>query len=110
MTMKGGLGDLMKQAQQMQDKVKSIQDELANAEVHGESGAGMVRITMTGRYDVKQVEIDDSLLKEGKEILEDLIGAAVNDAVRRVEKSQKDKMSSLTAGIPMPPGFKFPFS
>ena len=110
MTMKGGLGDLMKQAQQMQDKVKSIQDELANTEVHGESGAGMVKITMTGRYDVKQVEIDDSLLKEGKEILEDLIGAAVNDAVRRVEKSQKDKMSSLTAGIPMPPGFKFPFS
>ena len=110
MTMKGGLGDLMKQAQQMQDKVKSIQDELANAEVHGESGAGMVKITMTGRYDVKQVEIDDSLLKEEKEILEDLIGAAVNDAVRRVEKNQKDKMSSLTAGIPMPPGFKFPFS
>ena len=110
MTMKGGLGDLMKQAQQMQDKVKSMQDELANAEVHGESGAGMVKITMTGRYDVKRVEIDDSLLKEDKEILQDLIGAAVNDAVRRVEKNQKDKMSSLTAGIPMPPGFKFPFS
>ncbi|HIG44459.1 MAG TPA: YbaB/EbfC family nucleoid-associated protein [Gammaproteobacteria bacterium] len=108
--MKGGLGDLMKQAQEMQDKVKSMQDELANAEVHGESGAGLVKITMTGRYDVKQVEIDDSLLTENKEILEDLIGAAVNDAVRRVEKNQKDKMSSLTAGIPMPPGFKFPLS
>ncbi len=110
MAMKGGLGDLMKQAQEMQDKVKSMQDELANAEVHGESGAGLVKITMTGRYDVKQVEIDDSLLTENKEILEDLIGAAVNDAVRRVEKNQKDKMSSLTAGIPMPPGFKFPLS
>jgi len=110
MEMKGGLGDLMKQAQEMQDKVKSMQAELANAEVHGESGAGLVKITMTGRYDVKQVEIDDSLLTEDKEILEDLIGAAVNDAVRRVEKNQKDKMSSLTAGIPLPPGFKFPFS
>jgi len=108
--MKGGLGNLMEQAQKMQEKVQSIQDELKNAEVHGESGAGMVKITMTGRYDVKSVEIDDGLFKEDKDILEDLIAAAVNDAVRRVEKNQQDKMSSLTAGIPMPPGFKFPFS
>jgi hypothetical protein len=110
MTMKGGLGNLMEQAQKMQEKVQSMQEELKNAEVHGESGAGIVKITMTGRYDVKRVEIDDGLLKEDKEILEDLIAAAVNDAVRRVEKNQQDKMSSLTAGIPMPAGFKFPFS
>lgn len=109
MTMKGGLGDLMKQAQQMQEKVQTIQDELANTEVQGESGAGMVTVTMTGRHDVKRVQIDDSLFSEDKEILEDLIAAAVNDAVRRLEINQKDKMSELTSGIPLPPGFKFPF-
>ena len=109
MTTKGGLGDLMKQAHQMQEKVQSIQDELARTEVKGESGAGMVTITMTGRHDVRQVEIDDSLLKEDKEILEDLIAAAVNDAVRRLEANQKDKMSELTGGMPLPPGFKLPF-
>jgi DNA-binding YbaB/EbfC family protein len=110
MTMKGGLGDLMKQAQQMQEKVKSIQEELARTEVTGKSGAGLVSVTMTGRHDVKRVEIDDSLMTEDKEILEDLIAAAVNDAVRRLEENQKEKMSELTAGIPLPPGFKFPFS
>ena len=110
MTTKGGLGNLMEQAQKMQEKVQSMQEELQSAEVHGESGAGMVKITMTGRYDVKRVEIEDSLLKEDKDVLEDLVAAAVNDAVRRVEKNQQDKMSSLTAGIPLPPGFKFPFS
>ncbi len=109
MTIKGGLGDLMKQAQQMQEKVQSMQDELANTEIKGESGAGMVKITMTGRHDVKNVEIDDSLLKEDKEILEDLIAAAVNDAVRRLEVNQKDKMSELTGGLSLPPGFKLPF-
>ena len=108
MTMKG-LGDIMKQAQEMQQKFQDMQDEIANAEVTGESGAGLIRVTMTGRHDVRKVNIDQSLLSEDKEILEDLIAAAVNDAVRRVEKSQQDKMSSLTAGIPMPPGFKFPF-
>ena len=110
MTMKGGIGDLMKQAQQMQEKVKSIQEELARTEVTGKSGAGLVTVTMTGRHDVKRVEIDDSLMTEDKEILEDLIAAAVNDAVRRLEENQKEKMSELTAGIPLPPGFKFPFS
>ncbi len=110
MSMNGGLGDLMKQAQEMQEKMQGMQDELANAEVLGESGAGMVKVTMTGRHDVKRIQIDDELLKEDKEILEDLIAAAVNDAVRRVEQNQKDKMSQLTAGIPLPPGFKFPFS
>lgn len=105
-----GLGDLMKQAQQMQEKMQTLQEEISRAEVHGEAGAGLVKITMTGRHDVKRVDIDDSLLTEDKEVLEDLIAAAMNDAVRRVEQNQKDKMSELTAGIPMPPGFKFPFS
>ena len=110
MTIKGGFGDLMKQAQEMQEKVQKIQNEIANAEVTGESGAGLIKITMTGRHDVKKVEIDDSLLSEEKEILEDLVAAAVNDAVRKVENNQKDRMSELTSDIPLPPGFKFPFS
>ena len=110
MTMKGGFGDLMKQAQEMQEKIQKIQDEMANAEVTGESGAGLIKITMTGRHDVKKVEIDGSLLSEEKEILEDLVAAAVNDAVRKVENNQKDRMSEITSGIPLPPGFKFPFS
>ena len=106
----GGFGDLMKQAQEMQEKVQKIQKEIANAEVTGESGAGLIKVTMTGRHDVKKIEIDGSLLSEEKEILEDLVAAAVNDAVRKVENDQKDKMSELTSGIPLPPGFKFPFS
>lgn len=110
MTMEGGFGELMKQAQKMQERVQKIQDEIAKAEVTGESGAGLVKITMTGRHDVKKVEIDDSLISEEKEILEDLIAAAVNDAVRKVENNQKDRISELTSGIPLPPGFKFPFS
>jgi DNA-binding YbaB/EbfC family protein len=109
MTMKG-LGDLMKQAQEMQEKVQKLQAEIARAEVTGESGAGLVKVTMTGRHDVKAVNIDNSLMSEDKEILEDLIAAAVNDAVRRIESSQKERMSELTAGIPLPPGFKLPFS
>ena len=104
-----GLGDLMKQAQQMQEKMQTMQEEISRAEVQGESGAGLVQVIMTGRHDVKRVSIDDSLLSEDKEVLEDLIAAAVNDAVRRVEQNQQEKMSQLTAGIPMPPGFKFPF-
>lgn len=110
MTMEGGFGELMKQAQKMQERVQKIQDEIANTEVTGESGAGLIKITMTGRHDVKKVEIDDSLISEEKEILEDLIAAAVNDAVRKVENNQKDRISELTSGIPLPPGFKFPFS
>ena len=109
MTTKGGLDGLMKQAQQMQEKVQDIQAQLANAEVTGESGAGMVKVVMTGRHDVKRVQIDPSLLTEDKEILEDLLAAAVNDAVRRVENNQKDKMSALTGGMSLPPGFKLPF-
>lgn len=109
MSEKGGFGDLMKQAQAMQEKVQKAQEELANAEVTGESGAGLVKVTMTGRHDVKKVDLDDSLLSEDKEMLEDLVAAAVNDAVRRVEKNQKDMMSDLTSGMSLPPGFKLPF-
>ena len=109
MTMKG-MGDLMKQAQQMQEKMQKLQEDIANTEVHGESGAGLVKVTMTGRHDVRKVDIDSSLLGEDTEILEDLIAAAMNDAVRRVENNQKERMSELTAGMPLPPGFKFPFS
>jgi DNA-binding YbaB/EbfC family protein len=104
-----GLNDLMKQAQAMQANMQKMQEELANAEVHGESGAGLVKITMTGRHDVKRVEIDSSLMSEDKEILEDLLAAAVNDAVRKVEANSSEKMSGLTAGLQMPPGFKMPF-
>ncbi len=107
--MKGGLGNLMQQAQQMQEKMKQMQEEVANMEVSGESGAGMVKITMTGRHDVKRVKIDDSLLSEDKEILEDLIAAAVNDAVRKVEQKSQQGMSGLADGLNLPPGFKLPF-
>lgn len=104
-----GMGDIMKQAQQMQAQMQEMQEALANAEVEGQAGAGMVKITMTGRHDVKQVSIDDSLMSEDKEILEDLIAAAVNDAVRRVEANNREKMSEMTAGLNLPPGFKMPF-
>lgn len=105
-----GLGDLMKQAQEMQQKVQKLQEEVANLEVTGEAGAGLVKITMTGRHDVRRVDIDQSLMTEEKSIIEDLVAAAMNDAVRRAEQAQQDKMSELTAGMPLPPGFKFPFS
>ena len=107
--MKGGIGDIMKQAQQVQENLQKKQEEIANAEVSGESGAGMVKIVMTGRHDVKRVEIDPALLKDDKEMLEDLIAAAVNDANRRVEKLSQDKMSDLTAGLNLPAGMKLPF-
>ena len=110
MALENGLGGLMKQAQEMQEKVQKVQEEIAQMTVIGEAGAGLVRIEMTGRHDVRRVDIDDSLRAESKEILEDLIAAAMNDAVRRAEQAQQEKMSSLTAGIPMPPGFKFPFT
>ncbi len=107
--MKGGMAGLMKQAQMMQDKMQKMQAELANAEVTGESGAGMVSVVMTGRHDVRRVSIDDSLLEEDKEILEDLIAAAVNDAVRKIEQRNEQAMSGITAGMQLPPGFKMPF-
>lgn len=107
--MKGGMAGLMKQAQMMQDKMQKMQEELANAEVTGQSGAGMVSVVMTGRHDVRRVNIDDSLMQEDKEILEDLIAAAVNDAVRKIEKNSQDNMANMTAGLQLPPGFKMPF-
>jgi len=107
--MKGGLAGLMKQAQQMQENMKKVQEELAAIEVEGQSGAGLVKIVMTCRHDVKRVAIDPSLLKDDKDMLEDLVAAAVNDAVRRVETTVQEKMSAVTAGMPMPPGFKMPF-
>ena len=106
---KGGMAGLMKQAQEMQDKMQKAQEELANAEVTGESGAGLVSIVMTGRHDVRRVNIDASLLEEDKEILEDLIAAAVNDAVRKVEQNTQESMAGMTAGMQLPPGFKMPF-
>jgi DNA-binding YbaB/EbfC family protein len=106
---KGGMGNLMKQAQQMQEKMQKAQEELANAEVTGESGAGLVKITMTGRHDVKRVELDDSIMGEDKELLEDLLAAAVNDAVRKIEEKNQSSMSAMTAGMGLPPGMKLPF-
>ncbi|WP_020406656.1 YbaB/EbfC family nucleoid-associated protein [Hahella ganghwensis] len=106
---KGNVGDLMKQAQKIQEQMQKAQEELANAEVQGEAGAGMVKVIMNGRHDVKKVEIDASLMQEDKDMLEDLIAAAVNDAVRKVESNNQEKMSSLTSGMGVPPNFKMPF-
>ncbi len=107
--MKNQLAGLMKQAQQMQDNMKKAQEELAQTEVEGQAGAGLVKVTMTCRHDVKRVAIDPSLMSDDRDMLEDLIAAAVNDAVRRVEVTTQEKMSGLTAGMPLPPGFKLPF-
>ncbi|CEA01739.1 Nucleoid-associated protein [Pseudomonas saudimassiliensis] len=107
--MKGGMAGLMKQAQQMQEKMQKMQEELANAEVTGQSGAGLVSVVMTGRHDVRRVNIDDSLMGEDKEVLEDLIAAAFNDAVRKLEQQNQEKMAGLTAGMNLPDGFKMPF-
>lgn len=107
--MKNQLAGLMKQAQKMQDDMKKAQEELANIEVEGQSGAGLVKVTMTCKYDVKRVVIDPSLLADDKDMLEDLVAAAMNDAVRRVETTTNDKMGNLTAGMNMPAGFKMPF-
>jgi len=107
--MKGQLAGLMKQAQQMQENMKKVQDELASTEVEGQSGAGLVKVIMTCKHDVKRVTIDESLLKDDKDMLEDLVAAAMNDAVRRVESTVQEKMGAVTAGLPLPPGFKMPF-
>lgn len=107
--MKGGIGNLMKQAQKMQADMAKAQEEMANIEVTGQSGGGMVSIVMTCRHDVKRVSIDDSLLADDKDMLEDLIAAAVNDAVRQVEKTSSEKMSGMTAGLNLPGGMKLPF-
>jgi DNA-binding YbaB/EbfC family protein len=107
--MKGQLAGLMKQAQQMQDNMKKMQEQLAAIEVEGQSGAGMVKVIMTCKYDVKRVIIDPSLLTDDKDMLEDLVAAAFNDAVRKAESTSQEKMAGVTAGMPLPPGFKMPF-
>ena len=107
--MKGGLGNLMKQVQQVQSNMAKMQETLASIEVEGAAGAGMVKVVMTCKYDVRRVAIDPSLMGDDREMLEDLIAAAVNDAVRKVEATTQEKMGSVTAGLPIPPGMKMPF-
>jgi len=107
--MKNQLAGLMKQAQAMQDNLKKAQEELATIEVEGQSGAGLVKVTMTCKHDVKRITIDPSLFGDDKDMLEDLVAAAFNDGVRRAEEVSQEKMGKLTAGMPMPPGMKFPF-
>ncbi len=106
---KGGMGNLMKQAQMMQERMQKMQEEVAKMEVTGESGAGMVKITITGSHNVRRVSIDPSLMEDDQEMLEDLIAAAYNDAVRRAEEQNKAKMADVTGGMQLPPGFKMPF-
>ena len=107
--MKGGIGNLMKQAQQMQENMQKAQAEIANLEVTGEAGGGMVTVVMTGKHDLKRVNIDSALMSEDKEMIEDLLAAAVNDAVRKVESTSSEKMSGVTGGMDLPPGMKLPF-
>ncbi|HEX4842692.1 MAG TPA: YbaB/EbfC family nucleoid-associated protein [Limnobacter sp.] len=107
--MKGQLAGLMKQAQQMQEKMAKMQAEIAALEVEGQSGGGLVKVLMTCKHDVKRVNIDPSLLADDKDMLEDLVAAAFNDAVRKAESLMQERMASVTAGFPMPPGFKMPF-
>ncbi|WP_025820572.1 YbaB/EbfC family nucleoid-associated protein [Shewanella marina] len=107
---KGGMGNLMKQAQMMQDKMAKVQEEIARMEVTGEAGAGLVKVTMTGSHSVRKVDIDPTLFEDDdKEMIEDLIAAACNDAARRVEENQKEKMAEVTGGMQLPPGMKMPF-
>ncbi len=107
--MKGGIGQLMKQAQQMQANMKKAQEEMAAMTVVGESGAGMVKVTMTCQHQVRQVEIDDSMIGDDKEMLEDLVAAAVNDATRKVEQTVQEKFAGMAGGLNLPPGMKLPF-
>jgi len=107
--MKGSLGNLMKQAQEMQANMQKLQEELSNMEVTGEAGAGMIKVVMTGRHEVRRVMIDESVWGDDREMLEDLLAAAVNDAVHKVERNSQDKVSGLTAGMNLPAGMKLPF-
>jgi nucleoid-associated protein EbfC len=107
--MKNQLAGLMKQAQQMQENLKKTQEQLAGIEVEGQSGAGLVKVVITCRNEIKRIAIDPSLLADDKDMLEDLVVAAVNDALRRAEQTSQEKMSSVTSGLPLPPGFKMPF-
>ena len=107
--MKGQLAGLMKQAQQMQENMKRMQDQLATLEVEGQAGAGMIKVTMTCKHEVRRISIDPSVMGDDRDMLEDLITTAMNDAVRKVEVMVNEKMSGMTSGLPLPPGFKMPF-
>jgi len=107
--MKGQLAGLMKQAQQMQDNMRKMQEQLAQVEVEGQSGAGLVKVVATCRNEIRRISIDPSLLADDRDMLEDLVVAALNDALRKAEQTAQDKMGSVTAGLPLPPGFKMPF-
>ncbi len=107
--MKGGLGAMMKQAQQMQEKMQKAQEEVANLEVEGQSGGGLVKVIMTGRHELRKVDIDANLMSDDKEMLEDLIAAAVNDASQRLEGKSRELMAGATEGLQLPPGMKMPF-
>jgi len=107
--MKGAMGQLMRQAQQMQEDMQKAQEEMANLEVVGQSGGGMVSVTMTCKHEVRRVKIDDSMVGDDRDMLEDLIAAATNDALRKVEATVQEKMSGMTAGMQLPPGMKLPF-
>ncbi len=107
--MKGGIGNLMRQAQKIQADMVKAQQELANMEVTGQSGGGLVSVVMAGKHEVKRVSIDDSLVGDDRDMLEDLVAAAINDAVRRVEETVKNKFSGMTSGMGLPPGMKLPF-
>ncbi|AWD32275.1 Nucleoid-associated protein YbaB [Candidatus Kinetoplastibacterium sorsogonicusi] len=107
--MKNQIAGFMKQAQQMQDNLQKAKDDLSNLQVEGISGGGLIKTIISCNYDVKKIEIDESLLNEDKDILEDLIVASLNDALKKVELKSQEKMSSITGGLPIPPGFKFPF-
>lgn len=107
--MKGGIGNLMKQAQKLQQNMQRMQEEIANMEVTGEAGGGMVSVIMTGRHELRRMTIDPELFKDDKEMVEDLVAAAVNDAVRKLERETQERMAAMTAGLPLPPGLKMPF-
>ena len=107
--MKGGMGNMMRQAQKMQEDMQKAQEEIANMEVEGQAGGGMVKVMMNGRHELRKVELDDSLMSDDKEMIEDLLAAAVNDAVRKIEQQSSEKMSGVTAGMNLPGGMKLPF-
>ena len=107
--MRGNIGELMKQAQVMQENMRRMQEQLATVEVEGQSGAGMVKVLMTCKHEVKRIAIDPSLVGDDREMLEDLVAAAFNDALRRAEATTQEKLGGLTAGMALPPGFKLPF-
>lgn len=107
--MKGGIGNLMKQAQKMQEDMQKAQEEIANMEIEGQSGGGLVKVVMNGQHELRKVSIDDSLIGDDKDMLEDLVAAAVNDASQKLAEASKDRLTGLTSGMELPPGMKLPF-